>query len=96
MAVHIRYRRTGGIAGIELAAEASSDDLPSDQASAARSLLAAAPASSASAAPGADRFSYELHLDDGTRRQTFHWSDADVPDQARPLLSALNRLAHPS
>ena len=96
MAVHIRYRRSGGFAGIELAADASSDDLPADQAGAARSLLASPPASSSSRPPGADRFSYELHLDDGTRQQTFHWSDADVPDQARSLLSALNRLARPT
>ena len=93
--VHIRYRRSGGFAGIELAAEAGSDELPDEQADAARSLLAAPPGSSASAAPGADRFNYELHLDDGTHQQTFHWTDADVPEQARSLMSSLNRMAHP-
>jgi emfourin len=93
--VHIRYRRSGGFAGIELAAEAASDELPDEQADAARSLLAAPPGSSSSGAPGADRFNYELHLDDGTRTETFHWTDADVPDQARSLVSTLNRLAHP-
>jgi hypothetical protein len=94
----MQYRRSGGLAGIDMAAEAQSDDLPTEQAELARQLLSRPPVAVAKTAAtgGADQFSYQLRLDDGTRHQSFHWTEHDVPDDVRPLLSTLNHLAHPA
>lgn len=96
--VHIRYRRSGGFAGLELVADTTSDELPDELADVVRGLLTAphGPATGRAAPAGADRFSYQLQLDDGAHRRTYHWADTDVADDVRPLLSALNRLAAPA
>jgi hypothetical protein len=96
--VQIRYRRSGGFAGIDMTAEAQLHDLPAEQADQARELLAHPPAAASGkpAAGAADQFSYRLDLDDGTRQQTFQWADHEVPDAVRPLLSALNKRAQPA
>jgi Emfourin len=96
--MRLTYRRSGGLAGIDLTADAKSDDLPSGQADVARQLLtrAATATRGASVPQGADQFSYTLELDDGTRHRTFHWMEHEVPGDVQPLLTALQRRAHPS
>jgi len=96
--LRIKYRRSGGFAGIDLVAEALADELPGEQADAAAQLLSGpAPPASAQNPPGmADQFSYQLHLDDGERQRTFQWAGQEVPDEARPLLATLNRRAAPA
>jgi hypothetical protein len=92
--LHIGYRRSGGFAGIETAADLDADELPADAAGIAARLLAD-PASGAPVGTprGADQFSYHLELADGSHRHTFEWTDLTVPADVRPLLSALNRRA---
>jgi hypothetical protein len=96
--LRLSYRRSGGLAGLDLTADAKSDDLPSGQADLARQLLTRAP--TATPGPpvplGADQFSYTLELDDGSRHRTFHWMEHEVPGDVQPLLTALQRRAHPS
>ena len=96
--VRLTYRRTGGLAGIDLTADAQSDELPTAQADVVRRLLRRSPRATRgpSGPEGADQFSYTLELDDGTRRRTFHWGQHEVPGDVQPLLTALNRRAHPS
>jgi Emfourin len=96
--VRLTYRRTGGLAGIDLTADAQSDDLPTEQAHLARQLLTDAPTAppQRSVQQGADQFNYTLELDDGTRHRTFHWGEHEVPGDVQPLLTALNRRARPS
>jgi hypothetical protein len=96
--VQIQYRRSGGLAGLDMTAQAASDELAADHADLARKLLTDPPAAASTppAAGGADQFSYRLHVDDGTRQRTFTWADHEVPDEVRPLLAALNRKAHPA
>jgi hypothetical protein len=105
--LHITYRRSGGIAGIDMAAECLGADLPQDQAQVASDLLAAptnTPArarakADTSAAPlrsGADQFSYTVRITQGARSRTFTWSEGTVPDHARPLLTTLGGFSQPS
>jgi hypothetical protein len=95
--IAISYRRSGGIAGVDLVAELHSGDLTADDAAVVRNLLARPPAAKpASSAPRPDQFDHELTLAHGSSRQAFHWSDGEVPDEARPLLAALRRRAEPT
>lgn len=99
--LRIGYRRSGGFAGIELAAEVSADELATEPAALANRLLAdpafGAPVRPADAFPSAaDQFDYQLDLDDGSRRHSFHWAQFQVPDAVRPLLTALTERAAPS
>lgn len=96
--VQIRYRRSGGLAGLDMAAQAASDDLTAEHAELAHQLLAHPPAAASSrpAAGGPDQFSYRLSVDDGAAHRTFNWAEHEVPDEVRPLLAALNKRAHPA
>ena len=49
--VQIRYRRCGGVAGLDLAAETASDELPDEQADLAHQLFAAPPGLAAVSSP---------------------------------------------
>lgn len=97
--LHIIYRRTGGFAGIAMAADCLGADLPDDQAQVASDLLGEpnleAPPTQLPG-PGADQFTYTLLITQGTRSRTFSWSEGTVPDVARPLLATLGGLSAPS
>ena len=101
--LHLTYRRSGGFAGIVMAAECLGADLPEDQARVASDLLGASAeagggerASAPPPSPGADQFSYTVRIRRGARSRTVTWSDSTVPDLARPLLSTLGALAQPT
>lgn len=100
--LHVRYRRSGGFAGLDLVAQAPAEELSQEQAGIAADLLSTRPAPAAAGAAGApspgmpDQFSYELHLDDGTHRRTYHWAEHEVPESVRPLLAELNHRATPA
>jgi hypothetical protein len=97
--LRIRYRRSGGIAGLDMTADALAHELSNEQAELATQLLdnpPGPPAGPSAGSAAADQFSYQLELDDGIRRHTFHWSEQEVPDLARPLLTAMHSRAAPS
>lgn len=100
--IHVEFRRSGGFAGIPLTASTSTDKLAGEHAAPLRDLLAgksgAGPRPEGSSAPGgfgADRFQYQLRLDDGQHQRAFSWNEAQVPDEIRPVLGELTRLAKP-
>jgi hypothetical protein len=97
--IQIEFRRSGGLAGISLTATTTADQLSDEQAAQLRDLLAApAPRQPPGDAPGqggADRFQYQLDLDDGQRHRSFAWDESQVPEPIRPVLRALTRLARP-
>ena len=96
--LYLHYRRSGGLAGVELAAEVHGDELRSEHATAVAELLAHGVGSPQRTTPPgvpADQFSHELHVDDGTHERTFHWTDAEVPESLRPLIAELNHRATP-
>lgn len=95
MALHVDFRRSGGLAGIPMTARVAAHELPPEQAKLVAALLSedSAPTAAERPAPGADRFSYELTLDDGDRTRTFHWPETEVPDHVQPLLASLTSRA---
>ncbi|WP_423184508.1 protealysin inhibitor emfourin [Arthrobacter sp. NyZ413] len=100
--LHIRYERSGGIAGITMAAEAAEPDLPDDVLTIAAELLggssgvgtpSTAEPDKAPAAP--DQFTHTVQISRGGERRSFHWSDATMPEVVRPLVETLARRAEP-
>lgn len=96
--IRAEFRRSGGLAGVPLTATVSEDELTDEQAAQLRGLLADGQPEARDPAVGpggADRFHYQLDLDDGQRHRSFSWDETNVPDPIRPLLTALTRLARP-
>ena len=98
--IRIRFRRSGGFAGIPLTAATTADQLAGEHAARVRRLLtdAEAPRSARpvpAAAGVADMFRYELDLYDGQRHQSLAWDETQVPEEVRPLLATLTSLARP-
>jgi hypothetical protein len=97
--ISIRFRRSGGFAGIALTAATTADQLAGDHAAQVQRLLTEADAPGGAhpvpAAAGADMFRYELDLDDGQRHKSLAWNETQVPAEIRPLLGTLTSLARP-
>ncbi|QGF24688.1 protealysin inhibitor emfourin [Raineyella fluvialis] len=96
--LHVSYRRTGGFAGLEMAAEAEGPELSGEVARIADGLLArdADTAGPGSGPPqGADRFTYVLEVTRREEHRTFSWSDAEIPEDVRPLLEELGKRSEP-
>ncbi len=96
--MRIQYRRSGGIAGIDMTASLDSAELPVEQAQLAAGLLHPAGTLAAPAASPAppDGFSYELTVHDGEQAQTHNWSETEVPAVVQPLLASLGQRAQPA
>ena len=96
--VQVEFRRSGGLAGIDMTATVDASELPTEQVETLTELVAQPPvAAKATATHGAaDHFSYEMTLRDGQRTRTLHWTDSDVPDDVRPILASLTRRAKPA
>jgi hypothetical protein len=95
--VHVGFRRTGGFAGLTFASDTDTDHLPPAYEGLVRDLLvgSASPASSdATAQP--DRFTYELHIDDGEQARTVRWQETAVPENMRPLVAELMSQSRPA
>lgn len=93
--VRLGFRRSGGLAGITIAVDTDTDELPPAHGEVVRALLAG-PYSRPSGGPeGPDRFTYELHLDDGRNRRVLRWPEAAVPDGVRSLIAELTARSHP-
>jgi len=90
----IYFERTGGFAGIRMAATVNTESLSPEQARELRDTLDAAaffdlPARIESPALEADRFRYKLTVEAEGRRHTVEVGEAAVPEALRPLLQHL-------
>lgn len=96
--VRLEFRRSGGIAGIDVTASVDAEDLPAEQAQLAAELLTpgSAPAASTVGAGPPDMFTYEVTVSDGERTQAHRWPEREVPEAVRPLLASLGSRARPS
>jgi hypothetical protein len=102
--IRVEVERSGGFAGIVTRRSADTADLPPDAAAELRGLVAGldlagleqrpAGATGASAPPagGADRFQYDVTVDDGQHVHRFTVQDGSVPPELQPLLGAVLRL----
>jgi hypothetical protein len=96
--VHINYRRSGGLAGIDMVARVELRELPAEVAQVVTTLITDPPAGADQPGRGGvpDGFSHELTIEDGDRTYNYQWQDPLIPDFVRPLLTALGPYLHPS
>ncbi len=81
-----------------MTATVDASELPTEQADTLTQLMAQRHvAPEAGGAPGAaDQFSYDMTLHDGQRTRKLHWTEADVPDEVKPILASLTLRAKPA
>ncbi len=96
--MRIQFVRTGGFAGMRLAGTIDSDTLPEDEAQALQKELDNAhffelPSQLSGEAGGADRYQYEITVDDGRKTHKIEAGEAALPQQVQPLVQHLERLA---
>ncbi len=98
--MRIQWERTGGFAGMHMAATIDSESLSREDARQLRELIEAAgffelPEEMAGPAGlgGADRFLYTLTVEMEGRRHTIHTSEAAAPPEVRSLILWLTRAA---
>lgn len=101
MATRLRLTRSGGLAGIDMVASVDVDDLPTETASSVRSALAAvgrkkAPAAADGPPPGADRYQYDLVIEDDGGRRTVRAHDGALTPELQTVVDALLPLAGPA
>jgi hypothetical protein len=96
--MRVEFRRSGGIAGIDMTANVDARELSAEQAQLVAELMSpgTAPAPPPGGAGAPDRFSYELTVTDGERTRTYDWQEAEVPEAVRPLLASLGARARPA
>lgn len=97
----IDFTRSGGFAGMRLAAQIDTDTLPSTEADRLRRLIEEAhvfdlPATLKSKTPGGDRFQYRIMVEEGGKRKELFADEAAVPEPLRPLLDYLTDWARSS
>lgn len=93
----IKFERTGGFAGMRIAADIEPDDLPEEQARTLMELLDnidfnELPEHIASNS-GADQFTYSITVKTTKWEHTIVTGDASASDEMHELLELLNRLA---
>jgi len=92
--VELSFTRSGGFAGMRLSTHLDTRTLSPDEAKRVQRLIEDADLfniSSVSVArsTSADRFQYDLTVDDQHRQHTIRLPESAVPDKLRPLLSYL-------
>lgn len=96
--MHIQFVRTGGFAGLRLSTEIDGDSLSPAELQNLREALDTAhfftlPEQMIDDTVGADRFQYEITVDEGDRQHTIVASESALPEEVQPLVSQLERLA---
>jgi hypothetical protein len=97
----VQFVRTGGFAGMRLAATIDSSTLPADEAQALKTELETAnffslPAQLTSPAGGADRFQYEITVEDGGKKHTIETGETSMPETLQPFVQHVELLARSS
>ena len=96
--MQIDFVRSGGFAGMRLAASLDTQNPPSAAGANLEKLVADAaffelPAEIRSASPGADRFEYRITIAAGQNTHVVSLQEAAMPDPLRPLIEQLTALA---
>jgi hypothetical protein len=93
----IKFERTGGFAGMRVAADIEPDDLPEDQ---ARTLLEMLDDMDFNELPahiagnsGADQFTYTITVETAKWEHTVVTGDVSAPEKMQELLDILNQVA---
>ena len=96
--MRIDFVRSGGFAGMRLATSVDTEQLPAEQASTLDKLISDAgffqlPERIMPAAPGPDRYEYQLTVTAPQHTHSVVVNEAAAPDSLRPLLNYLTTLA---
>ena len=94
----IRFRQSGGFAGLIRGADIDTAALPAPEAAALERLIAAARLASAkgTAARGADRQQYEITVErEGTPKVETRFGDGELSDERAALVAFLRARAKP-
>ena len=94
----IKFERTGGFAGIRLAADFELEELPEDQAEQLHELLDdldfdELPSRLMGEQAIPDGFTYSIEVEYEETQHTVTTTDGAVPQKMEPLLELLNRIA---
>jgi hypothetical protein len=95
--LRIRFRRSGGLAGVPLEVTGRLDDLdlPDDVRARLRELAAGGVAGADSAA-GPDGFTYLLRLEQEGAAREVRWTDGTLAPDLATVVASLVRLARPT
>lgn len=90
----LEFERSGGFAGLTLKAAVDTDDLPAEQAKQVAGLVEDAdffnlPKVIKTKGPGADRFQYNLTIQDQGKPHSVQVGDGAIPSTLKPLLNWL-------
>ena len=96
--MRITFSRSGGVAGMRLRTTVNGEDLSAPHAAKLRRLVEAAdcfrlPQKMAADPKQADRFQYELTLEDGERRHTIAIDEAAATPELQKLMEWLTEMA---
>ena len=96
----IELERSGGFTGIPLRRTISSDNLPAPEQTKLAGLVRASgffelPAEIPNSRPGADRFQYQLSIEEAGVRHSVRVDEANLPDTLRPLIAWLQSSGKP-
>ena len=96
--MQVRFERTGGFAGMRMAATISSETLTPEEAQRLRELVDSSgffelPAEITSPPGGNDRFLYTVTVDVAGRSHTVRTGEAGIPSGLRPLIDLLTKAA---
>jgi hypothetical protein len=92
--VKVEFCRTGGIAGTRLTATLDTERLPPQEADRLRRLISTAcffdqPSSLKSSTSGADRFQYQVTVEEGDRIKKVEIDESCIPRTFKPLIDYL-------
>lgn len=99
--MRFQFTRTGGFAGTRLTGSIDSATLPEDEVLTLKKELESArffelPAQLGGGPGGADRFQYEITVEDGGKKHTIQAGESAIPSYALPLVHHLERLVRAS
>jgi len=94
---HLKFERTGGFAGIRLAAEFDLNDLPHDQADQLKNLLNdlqfdQLPSTLQKGQAIPDGFTYCITVNSDKGEHSVTTSDGSVPEKMQPLIDTLTEI----
>jgi Emfourin len=93
--MEITVRRTGGFAGVPRTARVQTHALDRSDADELHALVREAdlPKVAGKKPPGADRFQYEIHVDDGDSKQHAVVHEGAMPEPVRKLVDRVQALS---
>ena len=98
VSMKVFFERTGGFAGMRMAATIDAESLPPEEKSRLEQNLASArffdlPAKLASPQGGADRFQYRIEVETPGQKHSVEFGEAAAPEELKPLIQQLTILA---